>query len=204
MTPLVLALCLTAEPEPRLLAPEVTAGVGLLGSGYAFTGGRLGEAQLAPVVTARHLLGGFTVEGGVLLVIPTAGTTGVSFTGAARLGWTGLHWSVLAGALVQWTHDATPALQLLPTLRASADFGPFGLSLGVFDHLGLVPAHLSVDVRVGRSGFSLGWVAPIGLLLSTHFALEDRFGLTATAFAFKLLQTEVAMVSISGTYGGAR
>lgn len=76
MTPLVLALCLAAEPSPesRLLASEVTAGVGLLGTGSSFARGRLGEAQLAPVVTARRLFGGFTA---------------LSLTGAARAGWTG-------------------------------------------------------------------------------------------------------------------
>lgn len=201
MTPLVLALCLTAEP--RLLANEVSAGVGVLGTSYTFTGGRLGETQLTPVVTARGLLGGATLEGGVLLVLPTAGTTGVSFTAAARLGWTGQRWSLLLGALMQWTADARPALQFLPTLRGSVDFGSFGLTLGVFDSLGLIPAHLSADVRVGRGGFSVGYVAPIGALLSAQLPLDERFGLRVTAFAFKLLQTEVAMVTLSGTYGGA-
>jgi hypothetical protein len=203
MTTLLLALCLAVEGEPpRLLSSEVTAGVGLLGSGYAFTGGRLGEAQLAPVVTARGLLGGATLEGGLLLVVPTAGTTGVSFTASARLGWTGQRWSLLVGGLVQWAADARPALQWLPTLRGSVDFGEFGLTLGVFDSLGLIPAHLSIDLRVGRGSFSVGYVAPVGLLVSTQLPVAERFGVRVTAFAFKLAQTELAMVTVSGTFGG--
>lgn len=203
MTPLLLALCLSAEPAARLLSNEVSAGVGVLGTSYSFTGGRLGETQVAPTVTARGLLGGATLEGGVLWVIPTAGTTSTSLTAAARLGWTGRRWSVLAGVLLQWAAGATPALQWLPTLRGSVDFGPFGLTLGVFDSLGLVPAHLSADVRVGRGGFSVGWVVPVGAILSAHLPLDERFGLRLSAFAFKLLQSEVAMVTLAGTFGGA-
>lgn len=216
MSPLLVAVLLAAEapaveatvPPPaseRLVAPEVTAGLGFLGSSYASTGFRLGDPQLAPIVTARYLFGGFTTDAGVLLSLPlTPDGVGLAFTGSLRVGWTWRKWSLVGGAVMQWASGATPALQWLPTLKLSADFGPFGMTLGVLDELALLPAHLSFDLKQGRRRFSVGWVVPIGLVAGADLPITERFGLRLHAFAFKAFQAEMAMVTVSGTFGGGR
>lgn len=205
----------SAAPE-RLLASEVTAGVGLLGSSYAQPGFRLGDAHVLPVVTARYLLGGFTAEAGVLLAAPvTRDGTAYSFTGSLRVGWTWRKWSVVAGALMQWADGAqqpdvhsvptgAALLQWLPTLRVSGDFGRFGMSFGVLDHLGLVPAHLSFDLEHEGRRFSLGWVVPVGLVATADLPVTQRFGLRFSGFAFKAFGAEMAMFTVAGTFGGGR
>lgn len=216
MSPSLLLLLLAADPAPeptaavaaplppaRLLRTEVTAGVGLLGSAYASPAARWGDLHLAPVVTGRVLLGGFTTEAGVLLAVPfEAATTGTALTAGLAVGWSGERWSLTAGALLQWADAARPAVQVLPQLRAAYDFGPVGLSLGVFDQLGLIPAHLSAFTHLGPTRLSLGWVAPLGLLAGADLELPRGFGLRVTGFLFKLAQSEFAMLTIAGTFGG--
>jgi hypothetical protein len=216
MGPLLLAVLLAAEApaveatappkEPeRLVAPEVAAGLGILGASYSQPGYRLGDAHLTPVVTARYLLGGFTTDAGVLLVAPLTGDgMALAFTGSLRIGWTWRKWSAVGGITMQWASGATPSLQWLPSLRVSGDFGPFGMTLGVLDQLALVPAHLAFDFKVERRKFSVGWVAPIGLIAGADLPITERFGLRITAFAFKAFQAEVAMLTIAGTFGGGR
>lgn len=209
MTPLIVALLVAAEPAvieaapARLLAPEVAAGVGLLGSGYSVYGARWGDLHVAPEVTARYLFGGFTTSAGVLLVAPTSrDTTGLSFTAGLDVGWTGQRWNVSAGALMQWANLAKPSIQWLPQLRVAYDFGPFGATLGVFDHLGLVPAHLSADLGWRGARFSLGWVAPIGVMAGADIPLTGRLGLRVNGFAFKLAGAEFAMLTVGVSMRG--
>lgn len=210
MISLVVALVVAAEPPPpetisRLRSPEVAAGVGLLGNGYSTRGTRWGDLHVAPQVTARYLLGGLTSEAGVLLVVPTSReTTGLSFTASLLVGWTGERWHLSGGALMQWVDLAQPAIQWLPQVRASYDFGPFGATFGLFDQLGLVPAHLSADLKWRDNRFSLGWVAPIGVMAGADIPLGGRVGLRVNAFAFKLAQAEFAMLTLGATLGGAR
>lgn len=205
MSPLVLLPLLVAASEPRLLADEVSAGLGMLGTGYAAVGTRLGDAQLAPRVGGRVLWGGLVFEGGVLLVAPvTRDGAGLAVTAGLSLGWSGQRFCVVVGALGQWADGGKPVLQWLPTLRGSVDFGPFGLTLGVFDHLGLVPAHLSFDLRVEGGMFSLGWVAPIGLLASLELPVGARLGVRVTGFAYTVGSAQFAMLAIAGTFGDAR
>jgi hypothetical protein len=90
-----------------------------------------------------------------------------------------------------------PAAALLPTLRLDLDFGVVGVVLGVLDHLALMPAHL--DVKLGR--YSVGWVAPLGLLAGADFVLLNGFGLRVLGFLFKLGNAESAMLTLSGTWG---
>jgi len=213
MTPLLLALVLAADPGPqRLLESQVSAGVGALGTSYTVFGARLGDAALLPTVTARGVFGGFVIEGGafVATTLVREGTL-LTLTGGARVGYSGERWAVVAGVVAQFAPEATPSLQVLPSLRAQVSFGQAGLSLGVFDHLGLVPAHLSVDVgpftrapETGRGRFSLGWVAPLGLIGSADVPIASGFGLRFTGFAYRLNNVESAMFLVSGTFGGAR
>jgi len=204
MTAVLLSVLLAAQP--RLLEPEVAAGVGVLATSYQTFGARLGEAALAPTVTARGVFSGFVVEGGALLSAPLVrGGTLLTTTFAARVGFSGERWAMVAGVVAQLAPEATPALVLLPSLRGQLSFGGAGLTLGVFDHLGLVPAHLSVDVGPFSNGaFSLGWVAPLGLIGSADLSPPRGLGLRVTAFAYRLNNVEAAMVLVAGTFGGAR
>ena len=208
MTPLLLALVLSADPGPeRLLESNVSAGVGVLATSYTVFGARLGEAGLLPTVTARGVFGGFVIEGGAYVASALMrGGTLLTVTGGARVGFSGQRWAVLAGVVAQAAPEATPALQVLPSLRAQVSFGQAGLSLGVFDHLGLVPAHLSVELGPfeRRGGFSLGWVAPFGLIGAADVPITSGFGLRVTGFAYRLNNVESAMLLVSGTFGGAR
>lgn len=201
MTALLLAVLLSADggaPRERLVSSEVTAGLGFLGASFTMTGARWGDFLLTPTVTARGVFGGFTVDGGAYLAGPlTSGGVALSMDAALRVGWTGRRWSLVGGVNVQWTPGAKPAAALLPTARLDVDFGPVGVALGLFDHLALVPAHL--DAKLGR--FSLGWVAPIGLIASADLELPDGFGLRVSGFAFKLGNAETAMLSFAGTWG---
>ncbi len=207
MTPL-LALLLSAAPEPdaRLLTQELTAGVGVLGASYTAVGARLGDAFVMPTLTARGVFGGFVVEAGVSGTSPvTPARASFGVNGLARIGWSGARWSVVGGVFGQFAPEAKPTTLLLPSLRGEVSFGTVGLSLGVFDHLGLVPAHLSVELGPwSRGRFSLGWVAPLGLLATGSLTLIPGVDVRVTAFAFKLANTETAMVLVSGVLRGAR
>ncbi len=204
MTPLLVAVVLCADGSPppaRLLSNEVSAGLGFLGASYTTLGSRVGDTLLTPTLAGRAVVNGFTVDGGLYLAAPLeAGGLATSYSWAVRLGWTGRRWSAVAGATMTYTPGARPAVSMLPSLLGQYDFGPLGLALGVFDQLGLVPAHLSA--RMGR--FSIGWVAPVGLLASADLPLPDGFGLRFSGFAFRLGNTEMAMLTIAATWGGAR
>lgn len=200
MSPVMLAVLLGASGTvtDRLLDSEVAAGVGVLGAGSTSRGALWGDWLVAPTASARGVFSGFVVEGGVYAASPlVAGGVGTSFDAALRVGWSGRRWALVGGVNVQWTPGATPAWAPLPTARLDVALGPVGLTLGVLDWLGLVPAHL--DVRWGP--LTVGWVAPIGLLASGDISLPRGFGLRASGFAFMLGNLRTAMVCLSGTWG---
>jgi hypothetical protein len=205
MPPLVLLL-VCAAGEPRLLQDEVAAGVGLLGSGYTAVGGTaVADPQLTVGVGYRMVWSGPTADLGVLVALPlTPDGTSLALTGALRVGWTGQRWSVLGGVLVQWAQDPKAPLSFLPTLHAAVDLGPCGLSAGVLDLLGLVPAHLSVDLKAKDISFSVGWVAPVGLLAALELPAWPGARARLTAFAYRLFQAEFAFLSVGVALGGAR
>jgi hypothetical protein len=144
-------------------------------------------------------------EGGVLLVAPvTRDGAGLSVTAGLAVGWSSRRFALVLGALGQWADGGKPLVQWLPTVRASVDCGPFGVTVGVFDHLGLVPAHLSFDLVVDDATFSVGWVAPIGLLASLTVPVGARLGLRVTGFAYTVGSAQFAMLAVAGTFGDAR
>ncbi len=206
MAPLLVGLLLAAEPSGRLLDSHVAAGVGVLGSSYTVFGSRLGDTAFAPMLTARGVFSGFVVDGGVLVAAPLSrGGTLFSLTGTARVGWSGERWSIVGGLVAQLASEATPSTQLLPSLRAQLSFGKAGLTLGVFDVVGQVPLHLSVELGPFANGrFSVGWVAPVGLIASVEVWMTRDFGLRFFGFASRLGNVESAMGVVSVVYGGAR
>lgn len=203
MTPLLLStMLLAAAPDgERLLSNEVAAGLGFLGSGYTVNGGRMGDALLAPSVTGRGVFSGFTVDGALLVGAPLAPNgEAVSVTGTVRAGYTGYRWSVLGGVSGQWAHSATPAMQWMPSLRGQVDFGSFGLSAGLFDFHGQVPFHLSAEL--GR--FSIGYVAPIGLVASADIPLTQSLSLRCQGWVYRLFNSEQVLVTVGAVWGGGK
>lgn len=206
MAPFLVGLLLAAEPSGRLLDSHVAAGAGVLGSSYTVFGSRLGDAAFTPMLTARGVFSGFVVDGGVLVTAPLSrGGTLFSLTGTARVGWSGERWSLVGGLVAQLASEATPSTQFLPSLRAQLSFGKAGLALGVFDVVGQVPLHLSVELGPFANGrFSIGWVAPVGLIASVEVWMTRDFGLRFFGFGSRLGNVESAMGVVSLVYGGAR
>jgi hypothetical protein len=197
---LALALVLaSAEPAPeRLVTTEVSAGLGLLGTSFIARGARWGDFMWSPGVSGRVEWHGLTAEATVLFSVPDAPLgLAPSWSGTARVGYTGQRWLVQGGVAFGYTRGAQPGWTVLPSLVGRYDFAAIGVSAGVFDLAGLVPARLSAEF--GR--FSVGWVFPIGLIASGDVPLPDGFGLRVTGFAFKLGNAETAMVMFSGTWG---
>ena len=202
-TAVLAALVLAANgADGRLLDDDVSAGLGVLGSGYAVHGARWGDALFTPTLTGRGVFGGFVVDGGLLVATPLApGGTSFSTSVGLRVGWSGQRWALVGGAVLQWAHDGRPALQLVPTLRGSVDLGAMGLTLGVLDDQGMVPAHLSADLPTKLGRFSLGWVFPIGLIGSADVPISGRVGLRVSGFVFRVFNAEVAMLTVAATWG---
>jgi hypothetical protein len=184
--------------SPRLLGDELSVGLGVLGAGSTHQGGRWGEVTLNRVVEGRLLLGGFTIEAAGYFALPLSSAGAApSSTALLRLGWSGRRYAVTAGALLQHAPIAQPALQTLPSLRAELWFSEFGTSLGIFDHQGLAPAHVSLELR----DFSLGYVAPIGAVLGARVRLRKYVALRFSALAFRLFSADVALFTVSVAAG---
>jgi hypothetical protein len=198
MPTLALALLLAAAEPERLVSSEVSAGFGFLGASSTMRGARWGDFLWAPGLTGRGVFGGVTVDGSLLFAVPEA-PLGVapSWSGTLRAGWTGRRWLVQGGVAFGYTRGATPSWSVLPSLVGRYDFESIGVSAGVFDVAGLVPARLSAEF--GR--FSVGWIFPIGLMASGDLPLPDGFGLRVSGFAFKLGNAETAMLMFAGTWG---
>ncbi|HLL54841.1 MAG TPA: hypothetical protein VK447_14905 [Myxococcaceae bacterium] len=203
------ALAQTAAVEAtascgRLNCTEVSAGLGAIGVGNSVGGVRWGDMYIAPVLEGRLLLGsGFTVEGDSLITLPTqSGGPSTGMYLLARAGYTGERFSITAGPALQLATNAS-AVQLMPSIRGQYSFGGWGLTAGVMDLHGLAPFHLTVDI----GDYGIGYVAPLGAQVHGRFRLNDNFGLRVQAMGFALGYTQVAMVTVAGTYGfpgGAR
>jgi len=125
----------------------------VLGSGYAPTGLIFGDTQLTVAASSRVLFGGFVIEAGELVVAPfSRDGSSLAATSSLRLGWSGQRWSLLVGAIGQWVQNAVPRWQWMQSARGSPKLGPIGSTLGVFDLLGLLPAHLPLRRLRRRAG----------------------------------------------------
>ncbi|MHB8872854.1 MAG: hypothetical protein ACYC8T_04140 [Myxococcaceae bacterium] len=191
--------CDLPEPFVRLHADELSAGLGVIGQGYTFNGGRFGDLLVGGIVEGRLVWGsGFTVDGSLLVPVPTAGDGASGGFGVlARIGWTGERWSVVSGPSFQFVGRARPDGQWLPSLRATYLFSGWGLSAGLFDFYATVPAHLTLEL----GDFGVGYVAPIGALATARFRVGRSLGLKVGAMAFRLFNTEVAMVTVTASWG---
>lgn len=193
----VALLASVAQAEPRLLTPEASAGVGVLGIGYTATDGRWGDLFIAPDLAGRVLFGGVVLDGDLLLAAPTA-NNGARFGGTltARVGWSGERWDILVGPVLSYAPSTTPALQILPSVKGQVSFGNWGLSAGIFDQHGLAIAHLSADI----GDYSIGYVAPFGGRAAATFHLGSQFALRTEGLLVWAFNTQVAYLAVSGVF----
>ncbi|MBI3182835.1 MAG: hypothetical protein HYZ28_11915 [Myxococcales bacterium] len=199
-------LCLLLATSPAtpelLLSHEGAMGLGLSGVGYTHGGGRWGDLSLERVVSARlvfeRFLRGLTADASLGQSLPPlGGGVAPSTSLSLRAGYTGERFSLVGGAVGQYSLSAQPRLQLLPTFRAQLRLGELSFVAGVFDYRGQAPAHLTFEV----GDFGLGYVAPMGALVTGRIRLAEHVGLEATALAFRLANAEVAMLTISAVAG---
>lgn len=206
--PAVLALSLSSVPagparetatapsaveRPRALAAELGTGVGLFTGGYGFEGGRWEDAYLANATSARYLLGGFTLDGGLFSLLPLErGGPGASTTVTARLGYTGERWSVVAGPVIGLGYTARPLLQILPSVKGLYRAGPVDVEAGVFDLHGQVPAHLGASY--GPVG--LAYVFPLGGRARVDIPLAARAGVRLEGFVFQYGAVRTSLVTV--------
>lgn len=207
LLPALLALTLSSAPGPaletatapsavepvRALAAELGTNLGVFTGGYAFDGGRWEDAYLANTSTARFLLGGLTLDGGLLSLLPLErGGPGLSTTLTARLGYTGERWSVVGGAVLGVGYSAEPLFQLLPSVKGLYRVGPVALEAGLFDAHGQVPAHLGA----AYGPVALAYVFPLGGRARVDIPLAARAGLRVEGFVFQYGDVRTSLLSV--------
>ncbi len=188
------ALPVASAAPPRALAPTTWhAQAGLLVNGYSHGAGRWSEAFLAASASGHLLLGGLTLDGGLLSLLPAeTGGPGGSLALSARVGYTGERWSVVAGPVVHLAPSASPALQVLPSVKGRVRAGPLMLDAGLFDLHGLIPAHVGAE----WGNYGLGYVLPLGARAHARLPLTARTGLRVEGFAFRLGNAHAAMLTV--------
>lgn len=199
---LTAAVCL-AEPSARLRSTEFEAGLTGVGMAYSFRGGSFGDFTFGPSVRGQALLGGgFTLDGAYLLSVP-ADAQGVSTSNSLtlRAGYTGEWFQIVVGAVGQYAPEARPTTQFLPSVRAELAFTPrLRFSASLFEHYGVVP----VELAWVQDRFYLGYLPPFGGSFGLRVPFGDELSLSLRAAAYKLFDSEVAMIGLAGTIGGER
>lgn len=188
--------------ETRLRSTEVSLGVTGVGTGYTFRGGRSGDFTFGPDLKATAVVSGYTVNVGFLHSVPfdSSGVT-ASSTLTVRLGYTGARFQLLAGAVLQLAPEAQPRTQVLPSLRAEAKFTEkLRFAVALFENHGLVPVRFTWE----QERFFVGYVAPLGLTAGVRARISEELSLDARAVVFRLYNTEVAMLTLSGVVGAPR
>lgn len=181
------------------LAAEWSAGVGALLQTTNHGVGRFGDVFIVPEARGRGSLGPVLLDGQLQVSMPTSTEALFSGTATARIGVDMDTWNVAVGPSVQWNPAApsASALQFLPSLRAEARFGRWGLALGLFDEHAQIPVHLSFLF----DQHELGFIAPLGAQARTSFAVGDSLRIGLHAMGFQLFQSSVYRLTISGIFG---
>ncbi len=178
---------------PRALTNESGSELGLLVSGYSYSGGRWQDAFATSLTGGHYLFNGFTVQAALLSLTPLekgGPTPSTSLT--VRLGFTGERWSVVAGPVIQATWPSTPILTVLPSVKGLYRLGAVTLDAGLLDKAGMVPAH--VGASYGRVG--LAYVLPLGARAHARIPLTERAGIQLDGFAFRLGNAHTAMLTV--------
>jgi hypothetical protein len=202
MRPLLLALVVLALAPPAhareraLPGSELKVDLGALSGGFTHGGGAWMDSFAAQALSGHLLLGGFTLDGGVLSLVPLQrGGAGASLTLTARVGYTGERWSLVGGPVLGLAYAAQPALQVLPSLKALYRVGPVDLHAGLLDLHGLVPAHVGASWR----GLGLAYVLPLGARAWASVPLSSSLSLRVEGFAFRLGNAQSALLTLGLT-----
>jgi len=165
----------------------------VLGQGFAFSSGRWGDLYVTPSLEGRYRYGLLGVDGALLFSIPSgANGAGLGARVTARLGFVGDRFSIFAGPVIEYGTAADPALQILPSLRAQASFGSWGLSAGILDHHALALAHLTAEI----GDYGIGYVAPVGATAHARFWLTPRMAVRVQALACAIGNTQQALLTV--------
>jgi hypothetical protein len=188
-----------APPPPAPVTARALPGsalhvdLGALSGGYTHGGDAWMEPFAAQAVSGHLLLGGFTLDGGVLSLVPLRrGGPGASLTLTARAGYTGERWSLVGGPVLGLGYSARPALQVLPSVKALYRAGPVDLHAGLLDLHGLVPAHLGASWK----GLGLAYVLPLGARAWASLPLSSTLSLRVEGFAFRLGTAQSALLTL--------
>ncbi len=183
----------TASPMRALPGSALHVDLGALSGGFTHGGGAWMNPFAAQAASGHLLLGGLTLDGGVLSLLPLQrDAAGASLTLTARVGYTGERWSLVGGPVLGLAYSARPALQVLPSLKALYRVGPVDLHAGLLDLHGLVPAHLGASWR----GVGLAYVLPLGARAWASFPLSSALSLRVEGFAFRLGTAQSAMLTV--------
>ncbi|PTL83199.1 hypothetical protein [Vitiosangium sp. GDMCC 1.1324] len=187
---------LPTAPTRALPDSELHVDLGALTGGYTHGDGAWMEPFASQAASGHLLLGGLTLDGGVLSLVPLQrGGAGASLTLTARVGYTGERWSLIGGPVFGIAWSAQPALQVLPSLKALYRVGPVDLHAGVLDVHGLVPAHVGASWK----GLGLAYVLPLGARAWANIPLTSSLGLRVEGFAFRLGIAQSAMLTVGLT-----
>ncbi|QRN98315.1 hypothetical protein JRI60_04395 [Archangium violaceum] len=191
---LAVAPAARAQSAPRALPhSELRVDLGALTGGYTYGGGAWMSPFASQAASGHLLLGGFTLDAGVLSLVPLQRHgSGASLTLTARAGYTGERWSLVGGPVLNLAYTARPALQVLPSVKALYRVGPVDLHAGLLDLHGLVPAHLGAS----WNGLGLAYVLPLGARAWAHIPLSSSLGLQVEGFAFRLGSAQSAMLTV--------
>ncbi|MCP3099626.1 hypothetical protein LZ198_12185 [Myxococcus sp. K15C18031901] len=184
----------SALASVRAEEAELSTGGGLLTGGSTFDHGRTGDTYLASVTTARYLLGGFTLDGGLQSLLPLEqGTRGGRTRLSARLGYTGARWSLVVGAVLGLAYTAHPHFEALPTARGLYRLGDTtALEAGLFDAQGQLPGHVGVSWR----GLGLGYVFPLGGRARWDIPVAPRASLRLEGALFQHRDVRTTLVTL--------
>lgn len=174
---------------------SAAAFAGVKGDVIRFEGGAWGDALLVSGVALEASRGALGVDANLHFVgTPAALGARPGVSGALRLGYAGERFQGRLGAVAQVT--TTAALQWLPSAHVRYAFDELGLSAGVFDGLGYVPVHVSID----WDKFSFGWAGLVGLRAAVRVPLSQRLALQFDGFAFSVGNYQSALLTVSSVF----
>lgn len=193
-----LALSITtsaAAAEPFFSRYEFGGFAGVKRDLSVFHGGGWGDDFISTGATFDVAIGNLGADGNLHgLSSPRGGGARAAIAGGLRLGWAGERFDLRGGAVLQGTGSA--ALHWVPSLHARYALGEdrrVALSAGIFDELGYMPGHLSLDV----GAFSFGYVGLLGARGAVRIPVSPTLSLQLDAFGFSLGGYQSFMVTLS-------
>lgn len=184
--------------QGRVVPNTVSAGLGVIDTGFSFADGAWAQLFLAQQAEVRWPLGSVALEGSLLHALPASGSSATrAFTAQLRAGWATDRFTVAAGPSLQYAPEAQPWAQWLPTARAQwAMFERLGLSAGVFDIHALAPFRISLEAE----HFGAGYVAPLGAEVHARLPFGGNLELHLQGLALRIANATIAALLVSGAW----